>query len=73
MAAKKMPSLPLGNKTLRRLAALDPKLANHSQTSASLKWLCQSLPNMFNDMVAGEFAVEVDRNCVSQQVARISQ
>jgi len=72
MAAKKMLSLPLGNKTLRRLAALDPKLANHSQTSASLKWLCQSLPNMFNDMEAGKLAVEVDRYCVSQQVKELA-
>ena len=47
-AAQKLLKLPLGNQTLRKLAVMDPGLANHNQASKSIKALAHCLPNVID-------------------------
>ena len=68
MAAKKMLKMPIDNKTLRWMTALDPDLVNHSQTSSALKRLASCLPNVFSDEQNGQLAEEIDKYCVDPQV-----
>ncbi|XP_052816458.1 uncharacterized protein LOC128243033 isoform X1 [Mya arenaria] len=68
MAAKKMLKMPIDNKTLRWMTALDPDLGNHSQTSSALKRLASCLPNVFSDEQNGHLAEEIDKYCVDPQV-----
>ena len=67
-AAQKLLKLPLGNQTLRKLAVLDPGLANHNQASKSIKALAHCLPNVIDEASAGSLAVEADKYTTDLQV-----
>ena len=72
-AATKILQLPLKNKTIRCMSALDPSMHKHSQMAKSFKYLANLLPNMIKEEEVGHLDMELNAFCVDQQVADISQ
>ncbi|XP_053384313.1 uncharacterized protein LOC128550116 [Mercenaria mercenaria] len=72
-AATKILQLPMKNKTIRCLSALDPELHGHSQVSAAFRYLANLLPNVVSGDEEGSLAMELNNYNVDRQVKAICE